>query len=132
MTRWSEKQYRRFANEIDSIADEINSKYGAKRTEVDGITFDSKKESERYRELKILERANEIYDLEIQPRFELQEGYEINGRRVRKIEYVADFSYRDAKTRELVVEDAKGHRTDVYKIKKKLFEHKYGIEILET
>jgi dsDNA-binding SOS-regulon protein len=65
------------------------SKYGAVRTEVDGISFASKKEARRYSELKLLERAGEIADLQLQPRFPLT----VNG--VRVCTYVADFQYRD-------------------------------------
>lgn len=99
------------------------SKYHAKKTTVDGITFDSRGESARYANLKLLERAGVIQNLKLQPRFLLQEGFTYNGHKIRKIEYVADFQYeRDGKT---VVEDYKGMRTDVYKLKRKLFLYKY-------
>ena len=105
------------------------SKYNAKKTTIDGITFDSKKESERYAELKLLERAGEINNLRLQPRFVLQPAFEKNGKRYRKIEYVADFAYEEGgKT---VVEDVKGMKTDVYKIKKKMFEYAYDMELRE-
>lgn len=102
---------------------EQESKYHARKTTVDGITFDSKGESEEYARLKLLERAGVIQNLKLQPRFLLQEGFEHEGHKIRKIEYVADFQYeRDGKT---VVEDYKGMRTDVYKLKRKLFLYKY-------
>lgn len=105
-------------------------KYNNTKTVVDGIKFDSKRESDRYIELKLLERAGRISDLILQPKFELIPKYEINGRKVRKIEYIADFQYKEnGKT---VVEDAKGFKTKDYIIKKKLFEFKYGIEITEV
>lgn len=103
-------------------------KYHAKKTAVDGITFDSKKEATRYRELKALERVGKIDRLELQPRFVLMDGFRYEGKAVRKIEYVADFLYRDLSTCELVVEDVKGVKTDVYKLKKKLFLKHYGNE----
>lgn len=103
-------------------------KYNAKKTAVDGITFDSKKEATRYRELKALERVGKIDRLELQPRFVLMDGFRYEGKAVRKIEYVADFLYRDLSTCELVVEDVKGVKTDVYKLKKKLFLKHYGNE----
>lgn len=103
-------------------------KYNAKKTVVDGIKFDSKKEAERYKELKALELVGKIDRLELQPRFLLQDGFRYEGKAIRKIEYVADFLYRDLSTYELVVEDVKGVKTDVYKLKKKLFLKRYGDE----
>lgn len=101
------------------------TKYHAKKTVVDGIMFDSKKEAARYEELRLLERAGVISQLTLQPRFELQEGFRKNSKSYRKIEYVADFMYRDNKAEETVIEDVKGVKTEVYKLKKKLFEAKY-------
>lgn len=106
----------------------MKHKYNAKKTVVDGITFDSKKEATRYRELKALERVGKIDRLELQPRFVLMDGFRYEGKAVRKIEYVADFLYRDLSTCELIVEDVKGVKTDVYKLKKKLFLKRYGNE----
>lgn len=106
----------------------LTHKYNAKKTAVDGITFDSRKEAERYKELKALELVGKIDRLELQPRFTLMDGFRYEGKAVRKIEYVADFLYRDLSTLELVVEDVKGVKTDVYKLKKKLFLKKYGNE----
>lgn len=98
-------------------------KFNAKKTELDGITFDSKAEAKRYSELKLLKRAGEIEALSLQPRFVLQEGYiSGEGKRVRPITYIADFAYIDKKTGKTIVEDVKGMRTSVYKLKKKLFE----------
>lgn len=100
------------------------SKYGAETTEIDGHKFDSQFEAEHYAELKLMERAGIITDLELQPRFLLQEGFIYHGHKERKVEYVADFQYRqDGK---LIVEDTKGFRTDTYKLKRKLFLYKYG------
>lgn len=102
---------------------EEKSKYNAVKTEVDGIKFDSAKESKRYANLKLLERAGVIENLKLQPRFLLQEGFTYNGHKERKIEYVADFQYeRNGQT---IVEDVKGMKTEVYKLKRKLFLYKY-------
>lgn len=103
------------------------SKYGAQKTTVNGITFDSKKESERYASLLLLERAGVISNLKLQPRFLLQEGFVYQGHKERKIEYVADFQYE--KNGEVIVEDVKGMKTDVYKLKRKLFLFRYGNEV---
>ena len=55
--------------------------------------FDSIRESQRYKELKLLERAGEISNLKLQPKFLLQDSFKKNGKTYRKIEYIADFSY---------------------------------------
>ena len=109
-----------------------SSKYRAIKTVVDGITFDSRKEGGRYGELRLLEKAGVIEDLCLQPHFLLQEAYSKNGRTVREIEYIADFSYYDLEKDKFVVEDVKGLKTDVYRLKKKIFEYKYpDLEISE-
>ena len=100
----------------------MQSKYKNKKTQIDMYVFDSTKEAKRYRELKLLEMAGEISNLELQPRFLLQESFRKNGKTYRKIDYVADFKYiENGKT---IVEDVKGLQTDVFKIKHKLFENK--------
>ena len=102
------------------------SKYRNRKTEVDGIQFDSKLEAQRYKQLKLMERAGEISDLQLQHTFILLGGYRNgNGRSIRPITYVCDFKYQDADGRS-VVEDVKGMKTDVYRIKKKLFEERYA------
>lgn len=103
------------------------NKFNATKTSIGGHTFDSKAEAEHYANLKLLEKAGVIQNLELQPRFLLQDGFMYQGHHERKIEYVADFRYqRDGRT---IVEDVKGVKTDVYKLKRKLFLHKYGDEI---
>lgn len=97
-------------------------KYNAKKTVIDGITFASKKEATRYAQLCLLMKAKEIIDLKLQPAFPM----EING--VKVCTYKADFQYmeRDAKGYwQIVVEDVKGMRTPVYKLKAKLFKALY-------
>lgn len=99
------------------------NKYRNKKTIIDGYIFDSIQESRRYKELKLLLRAGEISNLQLQPRFLLQEGFKKNGRTYRKIEYIADFMYEEkGKT---IVEDVKGIQTDVFKLKHKIFEKLY-------
>lgn len=103
---------------------ERKSKYNAIKTEVDGIKFDSKAEAEYYANLKLLERAGIIHDLKLQPRFLLQDGFTYHGHKERKIEYVADFEY--TMNGERIVVDVKGLKTQVYRIKRKLFLKQYG------
>lgn len=107
------------------------SKYRNEKVYLDGIKFDSNRECQRYIELKTMLNAGLIKDLELQKRFVLQDGYSINGHKVRPITYKADFVYFDVKSHKIVVEDVKGMRTDVYKIKKKLFEYKFRMQIVE-
>ena len=111
------------------------SKYRNKKVIIDEIKFDSKKEGNRYLELKQMEKADYIKGLELQKRFELVPKYEINGKKIRAMNYVCDFYYYDIKKEKYVVEDVKASesfQTDIYKLKKKLFMHKYGIEIEEV
>lgn len=110
------------------------SKYKNRKTTVDGIVFDSKKEAARYQDLRLLERAGEIQDLRCQVPFELVPAQrDAKGKLVeRPVKYLADFVYKDCATGERVVEDVKGYRTDVYKIKRRLMNHLYGIDIKET
>lgn len=98
-------------------------KYGNRKTVIDGVAFDSKAEAERYAELKLLERAGIIRDLQLQPKFPLIPTFRKNGKTFRGITYVADFAYTENGRK--VVEDVKGFKTEVYKIKRKLFEYTY-------
>jgi hypothetical protein len=94
------------------------NKFNAKKTEVDGITFDSREEARRFTVLKESERCGEIHELTLQPSWVLQTGFRFCGKAVRPITYKADFMYRDGDT--MVIEDVKGHRTPAYRIKAKL------------
>ncbi len=99
------------------------SKYHNQKTVIDGIKFDSKKEANRYCELKILERCKNITCLKLQPEYVLQEQFKHNGKNIRQIKYIADFEYYNL-TGQVVVEDVKASKTfttEVYKLKKKLF-----------
>lgn len=120
------------------------NKYGAKKTIVDGETFDSRKEATRWKELLLLQRAGKIAGLDRQVKYEIipehREPDTIGPRGgVRKgklIEparyYIADFVYYDADAGELVVEDCKGFKTPEYKLKKALMYDRYKIRIRET
>ena len=107
------------------------SKYHNKKTVVNGITFDSKHEAERYIELQMLLKAGVISDLQLQVSYELMPTIKLNGETFRGIKYVADFVYKDKDGKE-IVEDAKGMKTDVYKIKKKLMAYIHHISIYEV
>jgi len=93
--------------------------------------YDSKKENARANELKLLERAGHISKLCEQVTFELQPSFKCDGKAERAIKYIADFVYQ--KDGKLVVEDVKGFKTDVYKIKRKMLLFKYSdITFIET
>lgn len=106
-------------------------KYRSKKTTVDGITFDSRREAARWQELKLLERAGRITELERQVSYTLIPPQRI-GKRVaeRAVSYIADFRYME--NGETVVEDAKGMRTRDYIIKRKLMLYVHGIRIREV
>ena len=119
-----------------------SSKYKSKKIEVDGITFDSKKEAKRYGELKLLERVGEISDLQMQVKYILiPSQYEITGFTKtgkekkkcveRECAYIADFVYKDNKGN-VCIEDTKGFKTKDYIIKRKLMLYVYGIRIIEV
>lgn len=101
------------------------SKYGNRKTTVDGITFDSQAEAARWCTLRIMERGKLIAGLKRQVPFAL----DVNGVKIGT--YKADFTYTDASGRH-VVEDVKGVATPVYKLKKKLMAALYGVDIKEV
>lgn len=104
------------------------NKYHAQKTWMKGRVYDSKFESEKAFELQLRQRAGLIKDLQEQVPFVLQEGYVNNqGKKIRPITYIADFVYFDCEKQQKIVMDTKSPatRTDVYKIKKKLFEKRY-------
>jgi hypothetical protein len=108
----------------------MRSKYGAIRTEVDGVTFASKAEASRYVFLKALEKAGEIVGLVLQPVFPLWAHTGVVADAPVTIgSYVADFAYDSHGTS--VVEDVKGFKTPLYRWKKKHVEAQYGIQIRE-
>lgn len=111
------------------------NKYLNKEVVVDGVRFQSKHEATRWCELKYMERAGLIYDLQRQVPFVLipTQKDEITGKVIeRECKYIADFTYRSCKTGRIVVEDAKGAKTEVYKLKKKIMLYRHGIQIKEV
>lgn len=103
-------------------------KYHNKKIVINGIKFDSKLEAERYGQLKMMERAGVITGLELQPCFELVPAFEKNGKKWRKMTYIADFQYFSCAEGKCIVEDVKGSEkvlTDVFRLKQKLFEYRY-------
>lgn len=110
-------------------------KYGAVRTEVDGIVFASKREARRYQELKLMERAGEIRRLLLQPRYGLyiQPFLAKAIDRVKVGDYVGDFQYEDKQLGwQKVIEDVKGVKTPLYRLKKKIVQALYGITVREV
>ncbi len=107
-------------------------KYKNKRIVIDGISFDSIKESVRYGELMILFRQGEIKDLRLQPSFRISKGETVDpvtGRQKSARKYIADFSYINVVTGENVVEDVKSVVTakqGTYRLKRQLFLELYG------
>ena len=105
------------------------NKYHNKKITIDGILFDSKREGNYYTKLKLMQNAGLIWNLELQKKYILQASFTFNGKKIREISYYADFVYEDKDG--LHVIDTKGYRTDTYKLKKKLFIKKYGVDIEE-
>ena len=120
------------------------SKYNSRKAVVDGITFDSGREAERYAQLKLLQKAGKISGLSLQVRFDLlpaqyeetcgefytkgpKKGQPKRGKCIEKaVTYIADCVY--CENGRMIVEDAKGCRTKDYIIKRKLFRWRYGEE----
>lgn len=111
-----------FDNHDDKLLnDKKKSKYNANKVEIDGIKFDSIKEADYYNELKLRLQAGEIKGFCRQAEF-------ILGNNVR---YKADFVvFNNDGTSEII--DVKGFKTDIYKLKKKLFEDKFNLKIIEV
>lgn len=112
-------------------------KYHNRKTEVNGIVFDSKHEAERWIELRYMERAGLIYELQRQVPFVLipKQVDEVTGKVLeREAKYIADFTYRDRNTHKLVVEDTKSKATKTkdYILKRKLLLYRHGLQIKEV
>lgn len=113
------------------------AKFKNKKIEIDGMIFDSIKEGNRYKELKLLERVGEIKDLKMQVPFELvpplcepstigKRGGIKKGKTIENsVVYKADFVYYDNRKQQIIVEDSKGCKTKDYIIKRKLFKQKF-------
>ena len=117
---------------LSNSIDQKKNKYNNTKVEYKGIKFDSIKEMKHYQLLEYLQKIGEIKELKLQVPFELIPKYKINNKTVRKCVYLADFTYITTKDDKLHVIDTKGFRTDVYRLKKKLFEYKYGVEVEEV
>lgn len=125
-TRWTQEQVDAVRKMRDAAKVRKPSKMKNRRTLVDNILFASKREAERYLELKALLAAGKIRNLKLQEPFRLF----VNG--VKVCVYKADFTYFDRHDKKWVIEDAKGKRTDLYQLKKKLLLACHGIEIREV
>lgn len=118
------------------------SKYHAKQVKANGMTFDSRKEYLRWKELSLLERAGKVSDLRRQVKFVLvpaqyepdtigPRGGVRHGKLLeRETAYIADFVY--VQNGERIVEDVKGVKTDAYIIKRKLMLWLHGVRIREV
>lgn len=127
--RLTESQYKTM---LGKSIDYKQSKYKNKKVSCDGFEFDSQKERNYYLKLKTMEDLGLIKDLELQKEYILQDKFVLNGKTRRKITYKADFSYVSTEDDKLHVVDVKGFKTDVYKLKKKMFEYKYQTELEEV
>lgn len=115
---------------IESKCDGLMGKYKNKKVVYKDMKFDSKKEYLRYLVLEDMQRKREISGLQVQVPFVLIPPFQLNSIKYKGIRYIADFVYKkDGKT---VVEDVKGMKTDVYKIKKKLMAYMHQVEIKEV
>lgn len=103
------------------------TKYNARKTTIDGITFASRLEADRYVQLKLLEKAEEISDLKLQPEFQIFQGYidPETGEHHKSRYYFGDFQYVDKQEHKVIVEDTKGIETDVFRLKWDLVRSQY-------
>lgn len=107
------------------------SKYGNRKTELDGLTFDSAAEARRHAELLLLARVGQIRDLRRQVRYELLPPVHFPGihRKTPGLDYVADFVYVDVKTGKEVIEDVKGVETQIFRAKRHMMKALLGLDI---
>lgn len=112
------------------------SKYRAQRTTIDGQAFASKREASRYQQLRLLERAGRIANLELQPAYPLFAPALHAGADPTELiavgTYYGDFRYRDVERQVVVLEDVKGVKTTAYALKKRIVEAQYGVQITEV
>ena len=99
------------------------NKYGAVKTVVDGITFDSKAEAARYQELKLLEKAGEIGAIFVHPQYTIM----VEDKRICRV--IFDFVYENIKTGRIVIEDVKGLDNPLSRLKRRLFEVTHHAEV---
>lgn len=108
------------------------SKYGNQPCEIGGQKYRSKREAARHQQLLSLEAAGLLANLRREVPFVLAPAVKIAGRTKPALRYVADFVYTDTATGLEVVEDCKGMRTDVYRIKRHLMKTTHGVDIVES
>lgn len=108
----------------------MRNKMNACRVVTDDGKFDSKRELNRWNELKMLERTGQIKDLQRQVKFQIAGPVVLDGRKRPARHYIADFQY--TQNGQLIVEDSKGHRTDTYRLKRHLMKAVHNIEVKET
>lgn len=115
------------------------NKYGNKKVQIDGYTFDSKKEAERYKELKLAEQAGDIIHFEVHREYSLCCPSPIIGEDFRYVAtYIADFCYYDrhaGRPLHFIVEDVKSPATrklPAYRLKKKWLQAQYDLTITEV
>lgn len=115
------------------------NKYGAKKTQVDGVMFDSKLEAKRFVQLQAMQRAGEITDLEIQPNYVLDSMQLLRPLRFHPTrqypdgktpEITLDYRYRLAETGQFVLEDTKGRMTADAQLRIAIFEAMYGVDVV--
>ena len=107
-------------------------KYGAKRVVLPGgEVFRSQREYARWCQLNVMLQTGQIAGLCREVVFQLAPAVRVQGRKRPPLRYVADFVYSTADGR-TVVEDAKGVRTEGYRIKRHLMAAVHGVEISEV
>lgn len=109
----------------------LRNKFGAKKTMLDGITFDSKAEAHRYSQLQLLARTGSIAGITRQVAFVLAPSVRLSGSKRLKpaLRYVADFVYSDVRTGKIVVEDVKGVITPLFRVKQHLMMSVHGVDV---
>lgn len=135
--RMTMEQYRELTGKAKQAKPAKTPKYKNTKVVIDGHAFDSKKEGKRYIDLKLLQRAGQIQDLQMQVSFELMAGVKFENEKRKKpaMKYIADFVYVDMETGLQVVEDVKSLATRklaAYRQKKHLMMSVHGIEIQEV
>lgn len=126
MTRHQKRMHR--ISRVDMV-----NKYNARKVKIDGYTFDSQREAQRYGELKLMEKAGEIRALVVHPSINLQPDFMYQGKRIRGIVYELDFYYVRECNGVLidVYEDVKGFETSSFKLKWKLLLYQYRLSPVE-
>lgn len=137
MARKSSKRPSSLEQLVREISGKPKNKFNAVKKTIDGIKFDSTRESKRYEELRLAERAGRIKDLEVQPVFILVKSVKFKGdkKTTPAMRYTADFRYYDIEKDEVVVEDVKSKATAKltdYRMRRHMMLAFHGIEILET